>query len=112
MTDESESWGNREGVLKVQVQHFSCKVLQCNYTHLTTQERAVAMTMRADSCSARLIAKRLGRSPSSICRELKRTVGVLVYDAIAAHQRSEVLRVVPRRACKLQPDGALFVSDP
>jgi IS30 family transposase len=81
---------------------------QSNYTHLTTQERAVVMTMRADSCSARLIAKRLGRSPSSICRELKRTDGVLVYDAIAAHQRSEALRVVPRRACKLQPDGALF----
>ena len=66
------------------------------------------MTMRADSCSARLIAKRLGRSPSSICRELKRTDGVLVYDAIVAHQRSEARRVVPRRASKLQPGGALF----
>jgi IS30 family transposase len=66
------------------------------------------MTMRADSCSARLIAKRLGRSPSSICRELKRTDGGLVYDAVAAHQRSEALRVVPRRAVKLQSDGVLF----
>src|SRR5665647_347506 len=81
---------------------------QTNYTHLTTQERAVVMTMRADSCSARLIAKRLGRSPSSICRELKRSDGVLVYDAIAAHQQSEARRVLPRRASKLKAGCALF----
>ena len=78
------------------------------YKHLTTQERAVVMTMRAASCSARHIAKRLGRSPSSICRELKRADGVLIYDANLAHQQSEARRVLPRRASKLKAGSALF----
>lgn len=66
------------------------------------------MTMRADRCSARHIAKRLGRSPGSITRELKCIDGVLVYDANLAHQPSEARRVVPRRASKLKPGCALF----
>ena len=51
------------------------------YTHLTTQERAVVMTMRDDQCSIRSIAKRLGRAPSSISRELRRAPGTGAYDA-------------------------------
>jgi IS30 family transposase len=51
------------------------------YTHLTTQERAVVMTMRDDQCSIRSIAARLGRSPSSISRELRRAPGSDAYDA-------------------------------
>lgn len=45
------------------------------YTHLTTQERAVLMTMRDDQCGIRSMAKRLGRVPSSISRELRRAPG-------------------------------------
>jgi transposase, IS30 family len=81
---------------------------QSTYTHLTTQERAVVMAMRADSCSARLIAKRLGRSPSSISRELKRTDGGAGYDANQAHLRAEALRIAPRRESKLRAGGALM----
>lgn len=51
------------------------------YKHLITQERAVVMTMRADLCSIRSIAKRLCRSASTIDHELKRTSGAGVYDA-------------------------------
>ena len=51
------------------------------YPHLTTQERAVVMTMRDDQCSIRAIAKRLGRAPSSISRELRRAPGGIAYDA-------------------------------
>ena len=58
------------------------------YQHLTTQERAVVMTMRADPCSTRSIAKRLCRSASTISRELKRTSGSGVYDANLAHAKS------------------------
>ncbi|MFC3106711.1 helix-turn-helix domain-containing protein [Undibacterium arcticum] len=36
------------------------------YCHLSTQERAVVMTMRDDLCSTRSIAQRLSRSPSTI----------------------------------------------
>ena len=61
------------------------------YKHLTTQERAVVMTMRADLCSIRSVAKRLCRSVSTIGRELKRTSGTGVYDADRAHMRSATL---------------------
>ena len=79
------------------------------YTHLTTQDRAVVMTMRDDECSIRSIAKRLCRSPSTISRELQRTTGSAVYDAGRAHQQSETRRVVPRRTRKMHPDGTLFL---
>ena len=80
-----------------------------NYTHLTTQERAVIMTMRDDQCSIRFIAKRLCRAPSSISRELRRApAGFHVYDANLAHLQSEVRRVIPRRTPKLETGGVLF----
>ena len=78
------------------------------YKHLTTQERAVVMTMRADECSTRCIAKRLCRSPSAISRELKRTSGRGVYDADLAHTQCHARRLLPRRLPKLHADGALF----
>ena len=78
------------------------------YKHLTTQERAVVMTMRADLCSIRSIAKRLCRSPSTIGRELKRSGGSDVYDANLAHLQCHARRLAPRRVPKLHPDGTLF----
>ena len=78
------------------------------YKHLTTQERAVVMTMRADLCSTRSIAKRLCRSASTISRELKRASDAGVYDANLAHAQCHARRVMPRRLPKLHPDGALF----
>jgi IS30 family transposase len=78
------------------------------YKHLTTQERAVVMTMRADLCSTRSIAKRLCRSASTISRELKRTSGAGVYDADLAHTQCHARRLMPRRLPKLHADGALF----
>src|SRR3954469_5542255 len=78
------------------------------YTHLTTQERAVLMTMRDDQCSIRAIAQRLGRAPSSISRELRRAPGDGVYDANLAHLQSGARRIAPRRLPKLHSDGALF----
>jgi IS30 family transposase len=78
------------------------------YKHLTTQERAVVMTMRADLCSTRSIAKRLCRSVSTISRELKRTSGNGIYDANLAHAQCHARRLLPRRLPKLHTDGALF----
>ena len=78
------------------------------YKHLTTQERAVVMTMRADLCSTRSSAKRLCRSASTISRELKRTSGSGVYDANLAHAQCHARRLLPRRVPKLHKDGALF----
>jgi IS30 family transposase len=76
--------------------------------HLTTQERAVVMIMRADLCSTRSIAKRLFRSASTISRELKRTSGSGVYDANLAHAQCHARRLLPRRLPKLHTEGALF----
>ena len=78
------------------------------YKHLTTQERAVVMTMRADLCSTRSIAKHLCRSASTISRELKRTSGAGVYDTNLAHAQCHARRLMPRRLHKLHADGALF----
>lgn len=78
------------------------------YKHLTTQERAVVMTMRGDECSTRSIAKRLCRPPSAISREIKRASGSGVYNANLAHERCHARRFLPRRLPKLHVDGALF----
>jgi IS30 family transposase len=79
-----------------------------NYKHLTTQERAVVMTMRDDQCSIRSIAKRLCRSASTIAREVQRTSGAGIYDANLAHAQCHARRLIPRRLPKLHADGALF----
>lgn len=79
-----------------------------SYKHLSTQERAVVMTMRDDHCSIRSIAKRLCRSASTIGRELKRTTGVLTYDANAAHLQSQARRFAVLRLAKLNVDSVLF----
>lgn len=78
------------------------------YFHLTTQERAVVMTMRDDQCSVRTIAKRLGRSPSSISREIRRNAGLGAYDANLAHLQSAARRVMPRRVPKMESGSVLF----
>jgi len=78
------------------------------YFHLTPQERAVVMTMRDDQCSVRTIAKRLGRSPTSISREIRRNAGLGAYDANLAHLQSAARRVMPRRAPKMESGSVLF----
>jgi IS30 family transposase len=55
------------------------------YKHLTTQGRAVIMTMRDDACFIRSIAERLCRSLDTISRELKRAAVGGVYDGNVAH---------------------------
>ena len=78
------------------------------YKHLTTQERAVVMTMRDDLCSIRSIAKRLCSSASTIGREIKRTAGTGVYDANRAHLQCLARRTTPRRLPKLHADSILL----
>lgn len=78
------------------------------YKHLTTQERAVVMTMRDDLCSIRSIAKRLCRSASTIGREIKRTAGTGVYDTNRAHLQCLTRRTTPRRLPKLHADSILL----
>ena len=89
-----------------------------NYEHLTAEERATLMVMRADGCSQRAVARCLGRSPSTVSRELARnascckpvgdTIVVISYDASLAGKRALELRHEPRRSPKLAADTALF----
>lgn len=43
-----------------------------NYTHLSAEERMKLYQLKQEQFSNRVIARHLGRSPSTICRELKR----------------------------------------
>lgn len=54
-----------------------------------------------------LTAKRLCRSASTIGRELKRTTGVVTYDANAAHLQSQAHRFAVLRLPKLNVDSVL-----
>ena len=55
------------------------------YHHLSPEERAVIMIERQNGSSLRSIAYRLGRSPSTLSRELQRA-GPEAYDATRAAQ--------------------------
>lgn len=45
----------------------------CHYTHFTTEEREKSRVLKAQGLSIRAIARELGRAPSSVSREFRRT---------------------------------------
>lgn len=55
------------------------------YNHLTIEERESLMLFYEQGLSIRKIAKELGRSPSTICRELRRNPNP--YRATSAQKR-------------------------
>lgn len=79
------------------------------YRHLTAEDRAAIMMMRATH-SIRAIAAHLNRAPSTISRELARhTVNVSKgYDASLAGFRARLSRHRPRRQPKLHAGGELL----
>ena len=81
-----------------------------NYSHLSAEERAVIMIERGKGSSVRAIAQVLGRSGSTVSRELARNTadGTARYDATCAASayRSRRQRSVRRR--KLVAGGALY----
>lgn len=91
-----------------------------HYTHLSAEERGAIMVGKARGESARQLAIWLGRSPSTIARELARNghrepsaqprMGRprLAYDAQRAGQRAARLRRTPRRPRKLIPTTRLW----
>lgn len=90
------------------------------YQHLSVEERAVIMIEHRGGSSRRSIARTLGRSPSTISREIRRyaayaTVGaeVLAYDATQAAQGYRQRRQASRRRHKLVAGSALsqYVHD-
>jgi IS30 family transposase len=89
------------------------------YTHLVAEERGVIMAMTASRASASSIGRVLGRSPSTIVRELARNGyqqpsevprfgRPRVYDAVRAGLRARKLARKARRKRKLARDGVLW----
>lgn len=77
------------------------------YRHLSAEERAVIMIEHQDGRSVRAIARRLGRSPATVCRELKRADSG-PYSACAAADSYRQRRSRSRRPRKLLEGTALY----
>lgn len=73
-----------------------------HYKHLTTEERETAMVLRAQGASMRAIARMLGRSPSTLSRELRRNSKASgTYSAAYADKLYRRRRKRCRRPCIL-----------
>jgi IS30 family transposase len=80
------------------------------YKHLSAEERAAIMIERARNTSVRVIARLLGRSASTITRELARnhTESACGYDATSAARAYRGRRERSRRHPKLAAASALY----
>lgn len=77
------------------------------YHHLSAEERALIMIERQNGSSLRSIARRLGRSPATVSRELRR-VGTAAYDATQAAQGYRARRQRSRRPRLLTAGTELY----
>ncbi len=77
------------------------------YHHLSAEERALMMIERQNGSSLRSIARRLGRSPATISRELRRA-GTDAYDATQAAQGYRARRQRSRRPRLLTAGTELY----
>ena len=71
------------------------------YTHLTAGERDRIAEMRASGSGVREIAREIGRSESTVSRELARNGRGGRYGAIAAQRRADARRAACRPARRL-----------
>jgi len=82
--------------------------MEKHYKHLNTEERVMLMLMRNRGESLRSIGEVLGRSASTLSRELRRNGEVDRYDIRTAVGRARVRRNMPRRHRRLRPDSELW----
>ena len=75
-----------------------------NYTHLTQSERYQIQALKACSLSLRRIAAQLGRSASTIAREIKRAPAAQSYQADAAHSLAIERQAKCRNARAIAPE--------
>ena len=79
------------------------------YTHLQPEDRLTLASLVQQGLSQRSIARLLGRSPSTICRELARNGSVVDgYTFKSAQAACQVRRIAARPLPKLHPHGALW----
>ena len=75
-----------------------------NYTHLTQEERYQIRAMLTAQCSLNAIAEVLGRSRSTISREVRRNRGQRGYRPKQAHQKARERAVACRRRVRISPE--------
>ena len=98
--------------LNSEVQHIriESQMTKRAYKQLTESQRhAIALGLQ-QSLSIRAIARALGRSPSTICREIQRNSGGAGYSSGFAEQRCQRRRQHSRAAPKLHPHSRLFAQ--
>ena len=78
-------------------------------THLTIEEREEIMVLRRQGLGVRAIARALGRSPSTVSRELARNSCKRFYRASSAQRRSEG-RGAACRSPRIPDDPALHAA--
>lgn len=78
------------------------------YKQLQPEERVTLASLRQQGHSLRSIAKTLGRSASSLSREVARNGSASGYASRPAEQAASRRRTQARRLPKLHPDGALW----
>jgi len=81
--------------------------MSASYHHLSSEERVAIMMARQDNESLRKISRRLGRSVSTISREIRRA-GSPDYDATQAAKGYRERRQKCVRKPVLEPDTALY----
>jgi transposase, IS30 family len=74
------------------------------HTHLTADERYQIYELKVQGHSNEAIAKALGRSSSTISRELRRNVGLRGYRPVQAQQQAVQRRQVPRRGRRVSEE--------
>jgi transposase, IS30 family len=80
-----------------------------HYEQLKPEERATVMLMDREGSSIRAMARTVGRSPSTISREIARhRVTGQAYDAARAGSRARASRVQCRKSRKLGQETMLF----
>jgi len=77
------------------------------YTHLQAEERLTLSALHQQGHSRRAIARHLGRSPSTVCRELLRNNSAAGYASRIAQARSRRRRKAAQRS-KLCHDSPLW----
>jgi IS30 family transposase len=85
--------------------------LRMNYTHLTHEERYQIHELLTAKVSQVAIARILGRSASSICRELQRNWGHRGYRPRQAHEMAEARRSACQNGRQITPEVWAHVEE-
>ena len=84
-----------------------------NYSHIQQEERDQIAILAAQGASITIIAERIGRNKSTVCRELRRNASAAgEYTPSSAHERAEKRKVAARKRPLLKNDWVVaYVSD-